>query len=120
MLKNLLRRYNFLDKFRKKSLADKKTLNFIWRVSFLNYLCSVLEAKIVLSFNQKTKMKKLVFVFAVVASASLFSCGNADKNEAEATDSTEVAVEEVAEVDTINAATDSAAVVADTTVVVAE
>ena len=49
-------------------------------------------------------MKKLVFVLAVVASASLFSCGNADKAQAEAQDSAvveEVAVGEVAVVDTV-------------------
>ena len=54
--------------------------------------------------NGLIKMKQLVFVLAVVASASLFSCGNADKAQAEAQDSAvveEVAVEEVAVVDTV-------------------
>lgn len=57
-------------------------------------------------------MKKLVFVFAVVASASLFSCGSSDK-EAAANDSVvaeEVVAEEV--VDSANTPVDSAAVVA--------
>lgn len=64
-------------------------------------------------------MKKLVFVFAVVASASLFSCGNADKTEAAAADSAEVVVaeEEVAVVDTVAPAD---TVAADTVVAVAE
>lgn len=64
-------------------------------------------------------MKKLVFVLAVVASASLFSCGGADKAAAEAQDSAavveEVAVEEVAVADSAAAPVDS--VVADSVVV---
>lgn len=63
-------------------------------------------------------MKKLVFVFAVVASASLFSCGNADKNEAEATDT--LAAEEAVEVVDTTVVAPADTVVADTTVVVAE
>lgn len=41
-------------------------------------------------------MKKLVLVFAVVFSTSLFSCGNSEK-AAEATDNNDAVVEEVVE-----------------------
>ena len=57
-------------------------------------------------------MKKLVLLLAVVFSASLFSCGNAEK-AAEAADSTAVVEETVEVVDSV--AADSVA--ADTTAV---
>ncbi|MDE6248264.1 MAG: hypothetical protein K2M29_00975 [Paramuribaculum sp.] len=64
-------------------------------------------------------MKKLVLVFAVAFSASLFSCGNSEK-AAEAVDTAAVVVEEVAVeevVDSAAAVSDSTAAVADSTVV---
>lgn len=76
---------------------------------------------IVLLFNLKKKMKKLVLMLAVVFSASLFSCNNS-KEEATATDTVATdTIEVAAEVDTLvvadSAATDT---VVATTVAVAE
>lgn len=65
-------------------------------------------------------MKKLVFLFAVVFSVSMFSCKSADKNAAaEAADSVEVVeaavIEEIAPADSVVA--DSAAVAVDSAAV---
>lgn len=55
-------------------------------------------------------MKKLVLLFAVAMSASLFSCGNAEKAEEATVDTaaTEAVVEEVAAVEVDSIAPDSA------------
>ncbi|MDY3858873.1 MAG: hypothetical protein SO006_08470 [Muribaculaceae bacterium] len=70
--------------------------------------------KFVLLFNLHTEMKKLFLSFAVLAGLSMISCGNKDANAdaAAANDSVvteEVAVEEVATVDSAAAPVDSAA-----------
>lgn len=89
-------------------------------LTFCITFVSFLKLKnIVLLFNLKKKMKKLVLMLAVVFSASLFSCNNS-KEEAAATDTLAAdTIEVAAEVDTLVVADSAAAdtIVAETVAV---